>query len=84
MYALGVILFAMCTRQMPFGFVQVGQSAMDDPRYRVFCSNKETFWNHFAYAGLSNELKSLLDAMLHPDPAQRPTGANIYEHPWMK
>ena len=49
----------------------------------MFNIDKQMFWNAFASIGLSTNIMSLIDAMLHPDPALRPTTADILAHPWM-
>ena len=54
-----------------------------DARYQRFNIDKQAYWADFAAHGLSSELKALLNAMLHPDPALRPTPTDILTHAWM-
>ena len=54
-----------------------------DRGYHKFNTDKQAYWNGFAAHGLSSEIKALLDAMLHPDPALRPIPADILAHAWM-
>ena len=54
-----------------------------DPMFKMFVMDKTKYWSRFANSGFSEELKSLLDAMLNSDPALRPSAADILTHPWM-
>ena len=87
---MGVILFAMSVKGMPFtfrgyvaGLVPENIMPEKDPFFNAFVMNKTAYWKKFARAGISEELKSLLNAMLNYDPALRPSAADILTHPWM-
>jgi len=80
----------MSVKGMPFtfrGYVSglVPENIMPekDPFFNAFVKNKTAYWKNFARAGISEELKSLLNAMLNYDPDLRPSAADILTHPWM-
>lgn len=45
-------------------------------------SNKKRFFARFE-SSFSDEFKSLISAMLHPDPRMRPSYQDIMMHPWV-
>ena len=87
-YALGVVLFAMVTRSTPFGALsRLGSDQTvlaTDRLYQLFCLDKATFYARFESSmSLSAEFKSLMDAMLNPNPELRTTHAELLMHPWV-
>ena len=87
-YALGVVLFCMVTASNPFNGldrIPSGQTTIGaDKLYQLFCTNKQTYWGRYGQLNLSEEFKSLIDMMLNPAPAQRPSYADLIIHPWLR
>jgi len=83
LFAFGVILFSMITGNAPFK-----NATLDDPHYRLICSNRvNDFWDvhsHGRPAGFfSDEFKDLITSMLAPSPYQRLALADVACHPWL-
>ena len=83
LFAFGVILFTMMAGNPPFK-----NATLDDPHYRLICSNRvNDFWDvhsHGRSAGFfSEEFKDLITAMLAPSPYQRLALADVACHPWL-
>ena len=80
-FALGVTLFTMRSVRYPF--------RRNDSRgeywklLEEFIVDKTKYWSDLASLSFSEELKSLLNAMMNYDPALRPSAADILTHPWM-
>ncbi len=86
LFAAGIILFIMYSGSPAFG-----RAFPSDPYYKLLCTNKhKTFWAAHSRNKpgrgkyYSQEFRSLLNAMLAFDPTQRPSLAEIKEHPWFK
>ena len=77
-WAFGVSIYVMVFGKAPFG--RPGISEVD---FQKELADKEV---EYEVEGkpVSNELKSLLKAMLNKDPAQRPSINQCMEHDWLK
>lgn len=73
-WALGVTLYTMLAGQYPFWSEDV-----DEMYYRIAYAAPE----FRASWGLSPSLRSLITAMLHKDPSQRPSMLQVRNHLWM-
>ena len=86
-YSLGVTLFAMVTRTMPFAslsYLKQGDFVISrDPLYRAFISQKDRYWDRYADYNLSPEFKEFVSLMLDPNPTMRPTVAMLITHKWL-
>ncbi len=80
LFSCGVILFLMVVGQPPF------EKASDhDIRYRLIMKHQfSTLWKYYERGGrtFSDDFKSLINAMLAHDPAERLTIAEIKAEPW--
>ena len=81
LFATGVLLFIMIAQHPPFR-----KAMTTDNLYKMFCFQNEVFWTKVA-AGkapgtFTPELKALINALLAPKPAMRPSMAEIKSHPW--
>nr|XP_045012977.1 sperm motility kinase 2B-like [Jaculus jaculus] len=73
MWSLGVLLFFMVTRTMPFN----GNTLME--------LKEEIIKGQYKLPqGLSEELKDLIRLLLTVDPQQRPTTTEVINHPWLE
>ena len=55
-----------------------------DKLYQMFCIDKDAYYARYEQqVTLSADFKSLIDAMLNPDPLLRPSTADILMHPWI-
>jgi len=80
LFSCGVILFLMVVGQPPFD-----KAAESDVRYRLIMKQQfATFWKQVERSGrsFSNDFKSLINAMLAYEPAERLTIAEIKTQPW--
>ena len=82
-YALGVILFVM-----RFGNMPMEQATSNNAYYRLIKSNnQDKFWeahiNH-SKISVSEEFKSLINSMIHPDPEARIDLPDIIVSPWLR
>jgi serine/threonine protein kinase len=75
LYSIGIIAFIMLSGQMPFNGKT--KSALLDQMSRG-ASFDSPRW-----ATVSPQAKALVSALLHVDPAQRPTAAEALRLPWM-
>jgi len=80
-FALGVIIFIMCTGVQPFEIAR-----MDDNHYEAMCLNRQTvFWaaheTHFG-APFSPEFKDLMTQMLAYQPYLRLNLVEVLMHPF--
>lgn len=86
-YALGVVLFALVTASTPFqaiGKVSNGGAVFAvDKLYQLFCLDKDKFYGRYQSPPLSPEFRSLIDAMLNPNPLLRPSPSDLLMHPWV-
>ena len=87
-FALGVILFSMVTLTTPFEAIpQLSEGQLMiaiDRLYMRFCTEKDRFWASYEELSLTNEFKTLLDALLNCDPTLRPSTSEIISHPWFQ
>lgn len=85
-FACGLILFTMFTGLQPY---EIAAYPRDSFYKYFFLNNLTEYWQIVrGYMSkkvqLSEEFKSLVTAILIPDPCQRPSIAEIREHPWFK
>lgn len=85
-FACGLILFTMYTGLQPYETAAYPK----DSFYKYFFANNLTeYWNIVkTYMSkkvvLTDDFKSLITAILIPDACQRPSMAEIKQHPWFK
>lgn len=89
MFALGVVLFTMVTQRFPFTGVANMQGRSSflevDQLFAEFCTNKQKYYQRFEGSGvMSDELKDLLNSMMHYDASMRPSPPDIIVHPWLQ
>jgi len=84
LFAMGVILFSMVAGNPPFR-----ESSLSDPHYNLIRSNRiDTFWHVHSRnreGGLdffSEDFRHLINGLLSLNPHERPSLAEIREHPW--
>ena len=79
-FSLGQLLFNLVAGQ--FGF---HSSAPNDQLYGlIMAQNFAQYWQHFANLNLTQEFRNLFIRMVNPNPAQRPTIAQILNDAWMQ
>jgi serine/threonine protein kinase len=84
LFAAAIILFVILTQRPPFT-----SANPQDPHYRLIAAGRaELFWQAHAEAEqgtdiYSAEFKDLFQKMMTLNPAQRPTTAEVLQHPWM-
>ena len=82
-FALGVILFMLYSRNYPFKCADPKKSQI----YLTFLDNNDLFWQKHSVNKepnfYSSEFKDLINSMLHIDPKQRIRLADIVGHPWL-
>ena len=79
-YTTGIVLFIMMTATYPFD-----SADQQDPHYALFTNNEtnKLFWkSHDSTNKLSNDFKDLINKMLHDDPEERPSLAQIKNSDW--
>lgn len=81
-FALGVTFFGLLTGHFPCLRV----CAQYDPFYRLLCERKYAeFWKKMCRkAALTDECKVLLQDMLCPSPARRPSLQKLKKYPWFE
>lgn len=86
LFAAGIILFIMVTQHPPFAM-----ATPKDPHYKTISANRfDLFWKLHSRnkpGGLeffSEEFRDLITLMLSFNPIERPSLAEIVEHPWCK
>ena len=82
-FALGVIIFIMCTGVPPFR-----QAHMSDRYYNLLCLKKHgLFWRaheHHHGTPFSQEFKDLMSKMLDYQPYQRMNLVEVLKHPFLQ
>lgn len=83
LFAMGVALFTMYAREVPFAIAQP-----NDPKYKLISTNRaDLFWkahsDRHPPGFFSEEFKSLIGSMLAMHPENRLSIADIASHPWM-
>jgi len=81
-FAFGVVLFSMVAGNPPFK-----NATLEDPHYRLICSNRvNDFWDVHSHGHpegfFSQEFKDLITNMLAPSPYQRLALADVAGHSW--
>lgn len=83
-FASAIILFVVLTQRPPFT-----SANPQDPHYRLIAASRaEIFWQAHSEAEngtdiYSAEFKDLFEKMMSLNPSNRPTVAQILEHPWL-
>ena len=83
MWSLGVLLFFMLTRKLPFG------STMDTSGVIVKRIVEATSVDHAGaaperWSDLSAEAKDLIESLMKMEPTERPTWDGVRSHPWCR
>jgi hypothetical protein len=83
MWSLGVLLFFMLTRKLPFG------STMDTSGVIVKRIVETTSVDHAGaaperWSDLSAEAKDLIESLMKMEPTERPTWDGVRSHPWCR
>ena len=83
LFALGVIIFILKTGYQPFS-----EANMNDEFFKLLsCNRVDTFWQQHTRLNspgfFSNDFKSLVTGLLHPDPNLRLLIVDIVAHPWI-
>ena len=79
-FSLGQLLFILVTGQ--FGFKS--STPNDDFYGLIMAQNLDHYWQLIANHNLSQDFKDLFIRMVNPNPAQRPTIAQILNDTWMQ
>jgi 5'-AMP-activated protein kinase catalytic alpha subunit len=81
-FALGVCLFAMCTKAHPFK-----SATSSDNHYRLFLHDNSYYWAMYSQlTGLafSFDFIDLINSLLALNPTHRLSLSEIFAHPWMQ
>jgi serine/threonine protein kinase len=81
-FALGVCLFAMCTKAHPFK-----SATSSDNHYRLFLQDNSYYWAMYSQlTGLafSSDFIDLINSLLALNPTHRLSLSEIFAHPWMQ
>lgn len=74
----------MCLLYALLGFPPIERACDDDVRYRYLVQGRLPELLDHWQVGLSAELVELIQAMLRPEPSERPSVRQILQHSWMQ
>ena len=80
-WSLGVLCYASLCGELPFPASMDGTTTVEEHLQQVYAGPR---FNSIKWDGVSKDVKSLIAAMLHYSPFNRPSLEYIRSHPWLK
>ena len=80
-WSLGVLCYASLCGELPFPASMDGTTTVEEHLQQVYAGPR---FNSMKWDGVSKEVQSLIQGMLHYSPFNRPSLAYIKSHPWVK
>lgn len=74
-FAAGVVMFRLCSGQMPFRAISLCES------YELALAERANFASR-AWQAVSKEARQLCRSLLYADPAKRPSALDVLAHEW--